>query len=149
MPSRFGIAVLRRLIRSIDSWTARTSLALHTRPVPVLVPLALLSVASAATRSFVHCAEPLQERLNSKLDELAEVEETRDVYKKQKDKALEQLSQLQELLQKQSESQQVANELLKSVEQNVKAKGARAQQRAAVTLSPGAEDAYEDDFEED
>ena len=125
------------------------ALALHTWPVPVLVPLALLSVASAATRSFVHCAEPLQERLNSKLDELAEVEETRDVYKKQKDKALEQLSQLQELLQKQSESQQVANELLKSVEQNVKAKGARAQQRAAVTLSPGAEDAYEDDFEED
>jgi chromosome condensin MukBEF ATPase and DNA-binding subunit MukB len=124
------------------------ALALHTWPVPVLVPLALLSVASA-TRSFVHCAEPLQERLNSKLDELAEVEETRDVYKKQKDKALEQLSQLQELLQKQSESQQVANELLKSVEQNVKAKGARAQQRAAVTLSPGAEDAYEDDFEED
>jgi len=91
----------------------------------------------------------ISERLNSKLDELAEVEETRDVYKKQKDKALEQLSQLQELLQKQSESQQVANELLKSVEQNVKAKGARAQQRAAVTLSPGAEDAYEDDFEED
>ena len=62
---------------------------------------------------------------------------------------MEQLSQLQELFQKQLQSQEVASEVLKSVSDNVKAKGARAQQRAAATLSPGGEDAYEDVFEED